>query len=186
MFETPSDKEASRPTVDSTPLLHSRHNTAEDARATRCDSCVLYNDDLCTGVSVITHAEDSFCDIKQDKHCESLDPLNIDKNYVAESMDRPLQRRLRDTHRNCTQRRVVTHDNQDKPLMICETDDMVFVYNPEERSSSDKTGKITYWFAKQDPKRLLQEEMDYLQKHHLQRVQTEEKTLMHLIQSYLG
>ena len=84
LFETPSDKEASRPTVDSTPLLHSRHNTAEDARATRCDSCVLYNDDLCSGVSVITHAEDSFCDIKQDKHCASLDPLNIVKNYVAE------------------------------------------------------------------------------------------------------
>ena len=63
---------------------------------------------------------------------------------------------------------------------------MVFVYNPEGRSSSDKTGKITYWFAKQDPKRVLQEEMDYLQKHHLQRVQTEEKTLMHLIRPYLG
>ena len=128
----------------------------------------------------------SFCDIKQDKHCASLDPLNIVKDYVAELMDRPLQRHLRDTHRNNTHRRVVTNDNQDKPLMIFETDDMVFVYNPEGQSSSDKTGKITYWFAKQDPKRLLQEEMDYLQKHHLQRVQTEEKTLMHLIRSYLG
>ena len=84
--------------------------------------------------------------------------------------------------------------------MIFETEDMVFVYNPEGRSSSDKTGEITYWFAKQDPKRMLQEEMDYLQKLnawrpiekwkvpkcHLQRVQTEEKTLMHLIRSCLG
>ena len=167
LFETPSDKDASRPTDDSTPLLDNRHNTAEDARATRCDSSVLYNDDLSSGVSVTTHTEDSFCDIKQDKHCASLDPLNIVRNYVAELMDRPLQRRLRDTHRNNTQRRVVTNGNQDKPLMIFETDDMVFVYNPEGQSSSDKTGKITYWFAKQDPKRLLQEEMDYLQKQHL-------------------
>ena len=92
------------------------------------------------------------------------DPLNIAKNYVAELMDRPLQRRLRDTHRNNTQRRVVTNDNQDKPLMIFETNDMVFVYNPEGRSSSDKTGKITYWFAKQDSKRIRQEEMHFLQK----------------------
>ena len=84
LFETPSDKDASRPTDNSTPLLNNRHNTAEDARATRCDSSVLYNDNLCSGVSVITHAEDSFCDIKQDKHCASLDPLNIVKNYVAE------------------------------------------------------------------------------------------------------
>ena len=106
-------------------------------------------------------------------------------------MNRPLQRHLRDTHRNNTHRRVVTNDNQDKPLMIFETDDMVFVYNPEGQSSSDKTGKITYWLVKQNPKHMLQEEMDYLQKlntwrptekwkvpkHHLQHVQTEEKTL---------
>ena len=143
----------SRPTDDSTPLLDNGHNTAVDARATRCDSSVLYNDDLCSGVSVITHAEDSFCDSKQDKHCAhaymsvknvddlaSLDPLNIVKNYVAELMDRPLQRRLRDTYRKNTHRRVVTNDNQDKPLMIFETDDMVFVYNPEGRSSTGKTG----------------------------------------------
>ena len=125
LFATPSDKEDSRPTDDSTPLLHSRHNTAEDARATRCDSCVLYNDDLCTGVSVITHAEDSFCDIKQDKHRASLDPLNIVQNYVAELMDRPLQHHLRDTHRNNKHHRVATNNNQDKPLMIFETDGMV-------------------------------------------------------------
>ena len=81
LFETPSDKDASRPTDDSTPLLDKGHNTAVDARATRCDSSVLYNDDLCSGVSVTTYAEDSFCNIKQDKHCASLDPLNIVKNY---------------------------------------------------------------------------------------------------------
>ena len=155
MFETPSDKDASRPTDDSTPLLDNRHNTAEDARATRCDSSVLYNDNLCSGVSVITHAEDSFCYSKRDKHCASLDPLNIVKNYVAELMDRPLQHRLRDAHRNNTQHRVVTNDNQDQPLMIFETDDMVFVYNPEGRFPSGNTGEFTYWFAKQDPKRML-------------------------------
>ena len=128
-------------------------------------------------MSVITHAEDSFCDSKQDKHCAhayisvknvddlaSLDPLNIVKNYVAELMDRPLQHRLRDAHRNNTQRRVGTNDNQDKPLMILETDDMVFVYNLEGRSSSGKTGEITYWFAKKDPKRMLQEEIAFLRK----------------------
>ena len=49
LFETPSDKDASRPTDDSTPLLDNRRNTKEDARATR-DSSVLYNDDLCSGV----------------------------------------------------------------------------------------------------------------------------------------
>ena len=68
----------------------------------------------------------------------SLDPLNIVKNYVAEVMDRPLQRRLSDTHRNNTQRSCL-QDNQDKPLMIFETDDTVFVYNPNGRSSSGKT-----------------------------------------------
>ena len=119
-------------------------------------------------MSVATHAEDRFCDSKQDKHCAhayisvknvddlaSLDPLNIVKNYVAELMDRPLQHRLRDAHRNNTQHRVVTNDNQDQPLMIFETDDMVFVYNPEGRSPSGNTGEFTYWFAKQDPKRML-------------------------------
>ena len=164
LFETPPDRDASRPADDNTPLLDNGYNTAIDARTTCCDSSVLYIYDLCSGEFVIIHAEDSFCDIKQDKHCASLDPLNIVRNYVAELMDRPLQRRLRDTHRNCTQRRVVTNDNQDKPLMIFETDDMVFVCNPEGRSSSDKTGEITYWFSKQDPKRMLQEEMDFLQK----------------------
>ena len=78
LFETPSDKDASRPTDDSTPLIDNGHNTAVDARATRCDSSVLYSDDLCSG---ITHAEDSFCYSKHDKHCASLDPLNIVKNY---------------------------------------------------------------------------------------------------------
>ena len=96
LFETPSDKDASRPTDDSTPLLDNGHNTAVDTCATHCDSSVLYNDNLCGGVSVTTHAKDSFCNSKQDKHCAhaymseknvdnlaSLDPLNIIKNYVA-------------------------------------------------------------------------------------------------------
>ena len=78
----------------------------------------------------------------------SLDPLNIVKDYVAGLIDRTLQRRLRDTHRNNTHRRVVTNDDKEKPLMIFETDDMVFVYNPEGRASCGMTGKISYWFAK--------------------------------------
>ena len=69
LFETLPDKDASRPTDDNTPYLDNGHKTAIDARATRCDSSVLYNDDLCSGVLVITHAEDSFCYSKQDKHC---------------------------------------------------------------------------------------------------------------------
>ena len=36
----------------------------------------------------------------------SLDPLNIVKDCVAGLMDRPSQRRLKDTHRNNTRRRV--------------------------------------------------------------------------------
>ena len=39
-----------------------------------------------------------------------------------------------DRHRNSTHRRVVTNENKDKSLMIFETDDMVFVYNPEQAS----------------------------------------------------
>ena len=81
-----------------------------------------------------------------------------------------------------------------------ETNDMVFVYNPEGRSSSDKTGKITYWFAKKDPKRMLQEEIAFLRKlntqrlienwkvpkYHLQRVQTEQKDLIGALDSILS
>ena len=136
----PQDKDASRPTYDNTPLLDNRHNTAVDAGATR-DSSVVYNDDLCSGVSVTTHAEDSFCDSKQDKHCASLDPLNIVENHVAELMSRPSQRRLRDAHRNNTQRRVVANDNQDTPLMIFETDDMVFVYIRKDGLPVTRQGK---------------------------------------------
>ena len=153
LFETPPDRDASRPADDNTPLLDNGYNTAIDARTTCRDSSVLYIYDLCSGEFVITHAEDSFCDSKQDKNCAhanmseknvddwaSLDPLNIVKNYIVELMGRPSQHRLRDAHRNNTQRRVGTNDNQDKPLMILETDDMVFVYNLEGRSSSNKTG----------------------------------------------
>ena len=93
------------------------NNTAADARAIRSDSSVRHRDDLCSGVPVTTHAEDSFCDSKPDKHCAlaymseknvdelaRLDPLNRVKDYVAELMEQPLQRRLKDTHRNNTQR----------------------------------------------------------------------------------
>ena len=68
-----------------------------------------------------------------------------------------------DRHRNGTPRRVVTNDNKDKSLMIFETDDMVFVYNPEQ-ASCGMTGKIPYWFVKQDSKHLLREEKNFLQR----------------------
>ena len=74
--------------------------------------------------------------------------------------------------------------------MIFETDDMIFVYKPEGRASCAMTREISYWFAKQDFKHMLQEENDFLQKlniwrpvenwkvpqFYLQRVQTEQKT----------
>ena len=56
------------PTDDNTPLLDNGHNTAIDARAAPCDCSILDIDDLCSGVSVITHAEGSFCDSEQDEH----------------------------------------------------------------------------------------------------------------------
>ena len=81
LFETPSDIDASRPTDDSTPLLDNGLNTAVAARATRCDSSVLYNDDQCSGVSVTTHAEDkllrhqarqTLCKFRLSEHCQKL------------------------------------------------------------------------------------------------------------------
>ena len=48
-----------------------------------------------------------------------------------------------------------------KPLIIFETDDMLFAYNPEGRSFSGKTGKISNWFSKQDSERMLQEAYPY-------------------------
>ena len=56
----------------------------------------------------------------------SLDPLNTVKDCVAGLIGRPLQRFLRDSHRNNTHRRTVTNDNKDKPLMVFETGDMEF------------------------------------------------------------
>ena len=43
---------------------------------------------------------------------------------------------------------MVTNDNKDKSLMIFETEDMAFVYNPEGQASCGTTGKMSYWFAK--------------------------------------
>ena len=77
---------------------------------------------------------------------------------------------------------------------------MVFVYKPEGRASCAMTREISYWFAKQDFKHMLQEEKDFLKKlntwrpvekwkvtqFYLQRVQTEQKTLMALIRFSLG
>ena len=50
-----------------TTLLDNGHNTATDARATRCDSIILHKDGLCSGMSVTTHVEDNFCDSKPEK-----------------------------------------------------------------------------------------------------------------------
>ena len=60
----------------------------------------------------------------------SLDPLNIVKDCVA-GFTGLYSVVLRDTHTNNTHRRVLTNGNKDKPLIIFETNDMVFVYNPD-------------------------------------------------------
>ena len=113
-------------------------------------------------------------------------------------MDRPLQRRLRDTHRNNTQRRAVTNDNKASGWWSLRL--MTWCLCTIQKDGLPTARReITYWFAKQDPKRLLQEEMNFLQnlntwrptekwkvpKYHLQLVQTEKKDIDRLIQFYL-
>ena len=70
-----------------TPLLDTRHNIANDARATRDDWTVLQNDDLCGGVSVASkpdrHSAREDVSEKHDNDLASLDPLNIIKDCVA-------------------------------------------------------------------------------------------------------
>ena len=136
-------------------------------RSTLDYSTVLQSDDLCGGVSVVIkpdkHSARENVSKKHGNDLAGLGPLNIVKDCVAGFTDRTLQRRLRDTHRNNTHRRVVTNGNKEKPLVIFETDDMVFVYNPEGRAFCGMTRKM-YWFAKQDSRHMLQEEMDFLQK----------------------
>ena len=43
---------------------------------------------------------------------------------------------------------MVTNDNKDKPLVIFETEDMVFVSNTEGQGSCGTTRKMSYWFDK--------------------------------------
>ena len=84
---------------------------------------------------------------------------------------------------------MVTDDNKDKPLMVFETDDAVFVYSSEGRSLCGMAGEVWCWFAKQHLKRMLQEEMVFYKnstpgdqqrtgKFQLQSAQTEQNTLM--------
>ena len=118
-----------------TPLLDTRHNIANDARATRDDWTVLQNDDLCGGVSVASkpdrHSAREDVSEKHGNDLACLDPLNIVKDCVAGLPAFIASFLLRDTHTNNTHRRVLTNGNKDKPLIIFETNDMVFVYNPE-------------------------------------------------------
>ena len=93
-------------------------------------------------------------------------------------------------NRNITHRRVVTNDNNERPLMIFETNGMVFVYNPERPASCGNDRKMSYCFAKQDSKYTLQEE-DFLRKFNTWRpiqkcfiyilVQTDEKALKYAL-----
>ena len=53
------------------------------------------------------------------------------KLQVHDGARKALEQQLRDTHTNNTHRRVLTNGNKDKPLIIFETNDMVFVYNPD-------------------------------------------------------
>ena len=63
-------------------------------------------DDLCGGVSVVNNTDRNSTreDVseKYGNELASLDPLNIVKDCFAGLMNRPLQRRLRDTNRNKT------------------------------------------------------------------------------------
>ena len=106
-----------------------------DTRSTLDYSTVLQSDDLCGGVSVAIkpdkHSARENVSKKHGNDLAGLDPVNIVKDCVAGLTDRTLQRRLRDTHRSNTHRRAVTNGNKEKPLMNFETDDTVFVYNPE-------------------------------------------------------
>ena len=168
LFEATPDKDVcvESDTDNSTPLLDTGYSIANDARATRADSTVLQNDDLCGGVSVAS---------KPDKHTAREDVSEKHGNDLA-SLDPPNSARdccwitglysvvLRDTHSNNTHRRVATNDDKEKPLIIFKTDDTVFVYNPERRASCGMTGKSSYWFAKQDSQHMLQEEKDFLRK----------------------
>ena len=51
------------------------------------------------------HSPREYVSDKNSSDLASLDPLNIVKGYAAGLMDRPTQRRLRDTHRNKTYER---------------------------------------------------------------------------------
>ena len=110
-----------------------------DTRSTLDYSTVLQSDDFCGGVPVAIkpdkHSARENVSKKHGNDLAGLDPVNIVKDCVAGLIGRPLQRFLRDSHRNNTHRRTVTNDNKDKPLMVFETGDMVFVDSPERLCS---------------------------------------------------
>ena len=82
------------------------------------------------------------------------------RNYVGSLKDRAVQRALRNTSRNNSFKTVVLDKSDNKSKLICETDDFVFVSD----CSTYQRHPCTYRLIKQEERRMLQEELEYLRK----------------------
>jgi hypothetical protein len=76
------------------------------------------------------------------------------KSSVANFTARLMQRRLRDSERNNTFRKVAVQETESARVLLCESDDIVLVYSCQ----SQWDDCAVHWFVKQDERRMSSED----------------------------
>ena len=82
------------------------------------------------------------------------------KQYTGKIMDRGLQRRLGTKTRNKAFRKTVVDSRLRRPRLLCESDDIVVVYDSTEK-------QVFHWFVKMEDGELTTGERNFL--HNIQR-----------------
>ena len=156
--------------------LHQRDNTFQDYTARESRSAAA---------EATLDSERFVCDIEQppdvksgamqqageESKCNKIDAESFDwssganiseetKEYIGKIMGRGLQRRLRSKTRNKAFRKPVVVTRLRRPLLLCELDDIVVVYDSSKK-------QVFHWFVNMEDGELTARERNFL--HNIQR-----------------
>ena len=94
--------------------------------------------------------------------------LKETKECIGKTMDRGLQRQLRSKTRNKAFRKTVVDTRLRRPRLLCESDDIVVVYDSTEK-------RVFRWFVKMEDGELTARERNFL--HNIQRWESQDRGL---------